>query len=483
MATICKSAPLGSLALLALCACTAQSPDRTAPDSLRFAVPSEWSGAKATGAVADAWWADFGDATLSTLIAEALAFNHDSHASAARIEAAAIRARLAGADLEPRLEGRLNGTRQRQNFVGLPIPGSSGVLSRTFESYGLSLAASWEIDLWGRVRAGASAAIADHEAVRDDAIAFQHSLAAQVAKAWFAVLDARSQVELAEQTVASYTTTSDWVRRRYESGARPALDLRLAENTLASARSLEQARREQLARATRRLELLLGRYPKGAIAQGALPKMPASLPGGQPLELLRRRPDIRAAERRLAAKSRRIDEARAALFPRISLTGSGGTSTAEFEDLLDTDFRVWNLAANLVQPILDGGRLRGNIALRRAEAREAAELYAQTTLRAFQEVESELASDKLVRQRVAHALEAERTAKAALALADRRYTSGLTEFQAVLESQRRALDASSQVLDLRRRQLDQRVDLYLALGGGYRRFVEPAAREEPVKKP
>jgi outer membrane protein, multidrug efflux system len=183
--------------------------------------------------------------------------------------------------------------------------------------------------------------------------------------------------------------------------------------------------------------------------------------------LLERRPDLIAAERRLEASDARWAQARASLYPRISLTASGGTRTRELADLVSSDFSVWTLAANLAQPIFEGGRLRAGVDLAKARSGEAAAQYSGAVLRAFMEVESALRAEQLLAEREGHLEKATREAQAALRLARQRYASGLEDFVTVLEAQRRVLEAEGQLISVRRLRLDTRVDLHLALGGGF----------------
>jgi NodT family efflux transporter outer membrane factor (OMF) lipoprotein len=464
---------LSPFAGLALGACAAAPPPATTETGV--ALPPAWSAAAtaARSAGANVWWRSFGE-PLGTVIEEALAHNHELRAAGARIAAAQAQARLAGAELYPQLDAALQASRQRLNFIGFPIPGTSRPPSRTFDSYGLSLNASWELDLWGRVRDRESAALADVEASLAELDAARLSLAAQTAKVWFAVLEARLQLELARATAASYATTLANVRERYERGVRPSVDLRLARNSLASAQALANARAEQHDRARRQLELLLGRYPAGAVRDaGELPALPGPVPAGLPSELLGRRPDLVAAERALAAAGARAAVARAALLPRISLTASAGTTSDALEDLLDGDFFAWSLAGSLLQPLFAGGRLRADADLALARQQEAAARYAQQALTAFTEVESALAAAAILGARESALDTAAREADAARALAEQRYRDGLGDFIGVLEAQRRALIGASDLLAVRRQRLEVRIDLHLALGGGFANEAAP----------
>jgi outer membrane protein TolC len=194
-----------------------------------------------------------------------------------------------------------------------------------------------------------------------------------------------------------------------------------------------------------------------------------------PADLLARRPDLAAARQALIASDWRVAQSKAALLPRLSLTASGGTSTEELSELLDPDFKVWNLAANLAQPIFQGGRLRAGVDLSNAETRQALARYQSAVLRAFAEVESALAAEENMIRREERLREAAEQSSAALQLAQDRYQAGLDSFITVLEAQRRSLEADTQFVTVRRVRLENRVDLHLALGGSFSPGEDPRA--------
>jgi outer membrane protein TolC len=236
----------------------------------------------------------------------------------------------------------------------------------------------------------------------------------------------------------------------------------------ANARTAVQARRQAADRAVRQLEILLGRYPARTMDVDADLGEPLSdVPAGLPADLLARRPDLEAAERRLAAAGRRQSESRRALLPRLTLTSSGGRTGSQLEDLLDGDFTVWSLAAGLLQPIFQGGRLRAQVARSGALTDAAVADYANRVLEACAEVETLLAAEGHLRdQESAQAVAAEQAA-AARDLARDRYESGLDDVIPWLSAQRAAADAQGRLLEVRRRRLESRVDLHLALGGDF----------------
>jgi outer membrane protein, multidrug efflux system len=432
--------------------------------------PATWlAGPVSQGAVVDSWWTLFGAEELTGTVQEALQANLDLRRFLARWDAAVAQARIAGAPMLPGLDVGAGSQRQQQVFVGLPIPGREGepLVSRS-TVHALSFNLSWELDLWGRMRAGQRAALAEVQASEEDYRAALVSVAGQTVKLWLAVAEAQRQRELAQSTADNFSATARQVRGRYERGLRAALDLRLSLHNEAMADAMVHLRERELEGLTRQLEILLGRYPAGQwVISNSLPEVPSALPAGLPSTLLERRPDLVAAERRLAASLARVDEAKAALFPRISLTTSGGRTSGELEDLLSSQFNFWSVAGNLAQPLLQGGRLQANVALSEARAREAVEQYRLAALRAFGEVEMALASDQWLERRETDLSRAVEHSQAASRLAEERYRMGLIDFVTLMEAQRSAFNAESEFILVRRQRLDNRVDLCLALGGGF----------------
>ncbi|MBI2502860.1 MAG: efflux transporter outer membrane subunit [Candidatus Latescibacteria bacterium] len=463
--------------LLALVLAGCAAAPRVSPPDLE--VPSAWTLTAAVGAVDSLWWSGLGDSLATGLVLQALGHNYNLQAAAARLDAALAQARIAGAPLWPQAGVDLSGARARRNFIGLPIPGAGDrVLTSTSTTYGASLNLGWEVDLWGRLRAGTAAARADVQVARAELRGAHLSLAAQTLRAFFAAVEGRRQIELAQATVDNFSLSSRQVRDQYERGLRPSLDLRLALSSLAGAEaSLAQRQRLQRA-ALRQVEVLAGRYP-GALLQTSaeLPPLPPPVPAGLPAELVGRRPDLVAAERRLAAADARLAAARAALYPRLSLTASGGRSSGELGDLLDGDFAVWNLVGNLSQPLFQGGRLRAGVDLARAGREGAVAAYAQVLLQAFAEVESALDAETFLQTQEQALRTAADEALAARRLAEERYQRGLSDMITLLTAQNSAFESESRWLATRRQQLEARVDLHLALGGGF--APEPDTDDSP----
>ncbi len=446
------------------CAFQAKTP------KLDMETPLDWSSEPEShrGEISQ-WWMRFGDQRLNDVVEAVLRRNYDLQAAAARVEGTAAVARIAGADLYPQISAGLSGSRQKRNFVGFPFPGSeSDVPSATNNLFGVSLNVSWEIDLWRRLRAGQAAAVGDWMAAEADLWGYRLSLIGQTVKAWFAAVEVEQQIRLSEATLTNYQATDRQVLRRYRLGLTPSLDVRLSSSNVLSQEALLIQWRNQLQQIKRQLEALLGRFPKGAIRLSeGLPRVTERVPAGLPADILHRRPDLVAAESRLMAANARVAESRKALYPRISLTSSAGTSSDELNNILKGDYSVWNLVGNLLQPLFQGGRLRAGVDLAKTRESEALAVYARTALEAFREVETALTAERLLSERETALRKAAAQAVAARELADDRYTRGLTDLIAVLEAQRRAFLSQSQLLGVQRQRLENRVDLYLALGGGF----------------
>lgn len=433
--------------------------------------PQNWQTKADTATPADTlWWATFDDSLLHSVVAQALVYNRDLHAAAARLNAARAQAKMAGAPLFPQLNASLSRTERKQNFIGFPIPGQAEdeVLSNTSTTYGVSVNATWEIDLWGRLGAGVAVALANYQATQATYRGARMSLAAQTTKAWFAAIEAKRQRELARATYEDNRTSHEQVRARYERGVRPSLDARQSQSNLASSQDRLHQREQLFDLSIRQLEVLLGQYPAGTFAiADDLPPVPHPVPAGLPADLIARRPDLIAAERRFAASQANHKAARRARYPRISLTASGGTSTDALGELLNGDFGVWSLIGNLTQPLFQGGRIKGNIDLTRAREHEAAALFAQAVLQAYREVENALSAEAYLAKREAALTTAAEQAREARRLAEDRYYRGLSDLLTMLQTRSTAYQTESQLLAVRRQRLNARIDLHLALGGGF----------------
>ncbi|MDG1357906.1 MAG: efflux transporter outer membrane subunit [Akkermansiaceae bacterium] len=431
-------------------------------------VPGKWAATNQARVGVDIDWVKrFNDNALSQFVDEALSSNYEMSIAAERVARAYEAARVEGALTKPQLTLSSNADRRKTRFIGFPFGGST--LS---ESYGVDLKVDWELDVWGRARAGKSAAIAEWQAGSLDYRAARASLAAQVCKAWFALAEANQQVSLARRALRTREQTEDAVRGRFQRDMQEeggsASQLRLSQTDVATAKAELANRQGNQDNARRQLELLMGRYPAARLlGRVALPAVASTPPSGLPSELLLRRPDIMAAERRYAAKVKRIKEAQLAIFPSFTITGSTGTTTEALSNIVNSDFGVWSVGANLLQPLLTGGRVRGEIRARKSSQREALAALHQTVLSAFGEVEQALSGELWLRRREREMLEARDLARDAAQAAEDDYREGNGNVLTLFVAETRKIQLESQSVALRRLRLNNRIDLHLALGGGF----------------
>lgn len=437
--------------------------------------PGQWAATKEARAGIDRRWVRrIGGSELQGLVDQAIAENQDLEAAAARVDRASAEARIAGAGRLPSLGIGSNGQRTKQNFIGFPFAGGGGgIPSVIAQQFGVNLTAAWEVDIWGRLKAGEEAAIADKEARRYDYQAARASLAGQVIKAWLALAESNEQVTLATEGLAARKVLANAVRERFERAivddGGSASQVRRTAAEVANGEGALAQRKQERERAVRQLEILLGKYPSGKLTEGArLPRFPGATPSGLPSELLTRRPDILAAERALASAGRRVKQRKLARFPSLNLTASGGTLAESLRDVLDSDNDVWSVGGSATQPIFEGGGIAADIAREKASEREQIAILRKTVLDAFGEVEQALVAEAFLAER-------ERAGKRATDLSREAAESAFEEFNAgtgsvlnLIEAKEQEINTASQYVAIKRLRLENRVDLHLALGGDFR---------------
>jgi outer membrane protein, multidrug efflux system len=416
----------------------------------RFRAP----GAAPTGMLEANWVAGFQDDQLTAAIIEAIRNNPDLIVAAERVQQAILRANLAGARLYPSVDVLARG--------GTKLSGDNSGIQ------GVLLTANWELDLWGRVRYGRAAATADAEASRADFEFARQSMAAIVARNWMLAIEAGLQAEIARATIREGEELIRLAETRARVGVGNSEEIYIARATVGSYR--DALREIELAReqAVRSLELLLGRYPAAAAAvTPTLPRQPDPVPAGLPSALLERRPDVIAAERRVAAAFNRVGEAKAARLPAIALTSGVSAISSELFVLKDHSNPVWNLGANLVAPLFQGGALKTQVEIRTAEQRQAVAAYASVGLRAFGDVESALAAEGAARDREAILTETLADYQRAYEIVQTQFRVGSTDLRLVTQRQLTINATNAALIRVQVEQRIQRVNLYLALGGGY----------------
>jgi len=458
---------VGVVFLVTVTACALRQP----PDTVEMrrealpnlAVPERWSAQGGVpSAVSAGWLATFRDERLDALVREALANNPDLRVAAARVEQAAAHARLAGAAIYPQVNVMARG--------GGKMSGDSSGLE------GAGVFASWELDLWGRVRSQREAAELQYASVDLDAEYARQSIAALVAKSWFLATEARMQKAIAEEMAAASTRLVGLARDRQRVGKGDEYDVRVAQASLQGYQDVVRQLDLGFQQALRALESLAGRYPAAAIeAPAQLAARPGPVPAGMPSDLLERRPDVVAAERRVAAAFYRVEEAKAARLPKISLTASGTSVSSELFVLKSHDNPVWGAGASLVMPIFTGGALQAQVEIRTAEQQVAVADYGRIGARAFGEVENALSSEFSLDARDVILTQAVAENERALELANVRYRVGSADLRAVQQQQLALYAARTSLLRVQSERLVQRVNLYLALGGGWIESAEKSA--------
>jgi len=466
MRMICMS--VAALALLSGCKTLDFRPEPTEIIVEKTEAPAnDWTEYAADELPATDWVAAFNDPFLSQLVNEALQSNTRIRAAEALYDAAIARVDIADADKLPLVSGSGRATRSQFGFElfdnnhGVP----DGAFTNASSNWGIN--ASWEPDLWGRIDDQIRSSELDAQAAQADYAGARLAITSQVSQTWFNLIEARLLLELAERETQTRERSLRLTQRRFESGVAGSSDVRLARSGVANSEAQEALRKQQVAALSRGLEILLRRYPADEIEAAAdLPFLPVLNGAGIPSQMLTRRPDLLAAERRLEGQGLSVDIARKALYPRISLDGGLSTGGGAFNRIFDLDSLIASLVANLTQPIFNGGSLKANIRQQEAFLRREAENYAGSVLDAYLEVENALdAEQRLAEREAALRTSLDEAIKAEERL-ERRYAEGLASILQLLDAQSRRISAESQLISARTERLNNRVRLYVALGGG-----------------
>ncbi|QKS29439.1 MAG: efflux transporter outer membrane subunit [Candidatus Accumulibacter similis] len=461
------------VALLALLA----SGCMVGPDYVRppLDAPAGWrlSDQDARALANTAWWEQFADPVLNDLVATALRENRDLMIASARVEQFAGNYGFVRSGLFPQLGASADARRQRD--VGAVVLGAGQ--DNTFSTYNVVLNASWEIDIWGRIRRQTEAARAQLLASEEGRRGVILSLVGSVAGAYVNLRDLDRQLEIARATAKSRGESYELFKLRFAGGLISVLELSQNrsqyEEALATIPPLEKA----IAQQENGLSVLLGRNP-GAIPRGksidqlTLPAIPAGLPS----ELLERRPDLRRAEQDLIAANALIGAAKAAYFPTISLTGLFGYSSTSLGNLFQGENKVWNYGLPISMPIFTAGALAGQLQSAEAAQQQALFAYQKAIQEAFREV-----NDALINQdRTREQLHAQRRQVEALrqyaATAHLRYDNGYTSYIEVLDAERSLFNVQLQYTQTQQAEFQAMINLYLAMGGGWVNEADQLAR-------
>ena len=458
---------LATVAALAMAACST-APDYRQPTAATppaFKEAAGWQTAGTAVPPAGKWWQAFGDATLDGLEEQVAGGNFDLAAATARYEQARGLVRQARSDLYPEIGLGASAGRQRVS-AGRPLSPTDSAATYSVATVGPSL--DYEVDLFGRVRNSIRANTAAAQASEADIAGLRLGLQAQLATAYFDMRGLDARIVLLRETVTAFERAFRLTDTRHRGGIASGIDVSRAQSQLSSARAELSSVAIARQRDEHAIAVLTGRPPaEVTIAVVDRQLAPPAIPAGLPSTLVERRPDIAAAERRVAAANARIGVARAALFPSLTLGASGGFQAATGA-LFSASNTFWALGpVSAALAVFDGGRRRAGVRIARADYDETVATYRQTVLDAFREVEDDLSAQRLLAAQEKDQHVAADAAARTRDLALTRYRDGAADYLDVVTAQTAALDAQRALLDLRSRQLQTATDTIRALGGAY----------------
>lgn len=453
-------------AALLLAGCTSMAPKYERPAAPVAAAFSDTATAGATRPAADiAWQSFFVDERLKRLIEIALKNNRDLRVAVLNIEAARATYGVRRADLYPNLGAGLTGQRGPSQLTGR--------LTSLFNA-GIQLS-TWELDLFGRIQSLGHAAAAQYLGSEEGRKAAQISLVTAVANTYLSLLADDELLAITRDTLGTREDSFKLNKLKFDNGAASELDLRQAESLLEAGKVTLAALTRQRAVDENALVLLLGQAipadlpPPLAIGEQ---RLAADLPAGLPSEVLTRRPDVRQAEQQLIAANANIGAARAAFFPRISLTGSAGSASSELDGLFKSGTKAWTVSGSLIQPIFDAGRNSANLDLAKTNREIALAQYEKSIQNAFREVQDALAGRATLGEQARAQLAQANAEQTRFKLADLRYRNGAASYLDVLDAQRALFTAQQAVVQVQAAVVQNQVTLYKVLGGGW---TEPGA--------
>ena len=467
----------GFLILLAA-GCVSVGPDYKTPE---LPVPAVWQEGEDPALVPAeeeviCWWTLFDDPLLEQLIEMGRQSNLDLRIAVARVKEARARLGVAAGENWPAVDAAGSAMRQRSSENSL----SQG--SGTNSVYNVGLDASWELDLFGRISRSVEAARAVYQASEEDRVDVLISLYAEIARTYFNVRTSQARLAAAEGNLTSQRQVLDLTRSRFRNGLATGLDVAQAERVLAASEAAVPPLRIELTRAINSMAVLLGK-PPGALFDelsepAPIPVPPAQVTVGVPADLLRQRPDIRRAERQLAAQTARIGIATADLYPRLSLSGSFAFEALESGDLFKSGSRAFAFGPTVRWLLFDGNRVRNQIKVEDALAEQALYQYEQSMLNALNEAENAMTQYLQQRDTLAALERSQQAGRRSVKLATGLYKDGLSDFQNVLDSQRALFEIENQLAAARGDTVINLVQLYKAIGGGW----NPAGPQDVSKE-
>ncbi len=456
-----------SLAVLFLARCTVgpryAQPTVTVPPA--YKETGKPGGKPSAQKLPDQWWKLFGDPQLNTLEAQISVSNQNLKQAQAQYLQARALVRFYRADEYPLVTAGASATREH---LAANRPPKSNFSGKTFSDFVVPGDLSYEVDAWGRVRRAVESAAESAQANGADLAAVNLSLQSELAVDYFELRSADAQEKLLDSTVADYEKTLQLTEKRYRGGLASDLDVQEAKAQLEATRSQEIDVRVGRAQFEHAIAVLIGKPPaEFTLAFMPLTGSPPAVPVGLPSQILEQRPDVAAAERRVAAANAQIGVAKAAYFPQFSLTAAGGFESGTLTTLLQGPGGFWSLGAGAVEAVFEGGRRHAVTEQAQAFYAQTVAAYRQTVLTAFQDTEDNLAALRILSQEAATQNLAVEAAQRSVVLSLNQYKGGLVDYLQVLTAQTSSLTAQRAALDILRRRMDATVGLIQALGGGW----------------
>jgi NodT family efflux transporter outer membrane factor (OMF) lipoprotein len=443
-----------------------KAPTNSAPAGYKAAELGSWKQGQPLDAVPKgSWWQVFGDETLNNLEAQALTSNQNLQAAFARVNQSRATARVARGEFLPNLNLDPSFTRQRYSPNQTPSFGNL-----TANGFNMPLDLSYEVDLWGRVRRSFESARADAQASLANYYGVLLTLQSDVAMNYFSLRALDAEIATVTGTVNLRKEQVQLVRSRFDGGIGSDLDVARAETELATTEAEAASLAQRRAELENAIAILAGKNPSTftlAANTNSWAPQPPEIPAGLPADLLERRPDVAEAERQLASANAHIGIAKAAFFPVLTLTGSGGFVSGDIDSLFKWDSRTWSIGPSLSLPLFAGGRNRANLQRSKAVFEESVALYRQRVLVAFGEVENSLSGIHYLDVQAEAQQRAVTNARRAADLATDRYRSGIVGYLEVVDASREALQSERANAQLNGQRLIASVQLIKALGGGW----------------
>ncbi len=432
------------------------------PEVVNVDVPEIWGSTTESGEISENWLDDLADPRLTSIVKDAMANNHQLAEQKLQVDVAREAVIISGANQYPEITLGFDASR-----IQTVVSESSKSLATNFD---LGLIFSWEIDLWGKLSDAEKQSMLSLYSAQAQLKNTSLTLAADVARAWYQVIVNRELLELFSRREENLQDALEIITQSYEQGINNAVDIYLSRDTVEQEAARVAGQKQVLTESIFALQLLLAKYPDGNLeTQQKLPLIGSTIKPGLPSDLLKRRPDIQQVWFELLETDTALAIAHKNRFPSLSLVAATSDVSEELGSLLNGSSLAWSLIGSLTQPIFNAGRLKATEEQARTRVIQAEKRYLDRLLFAFSEVETAISKQFSLIQRYNSRLASEKNSIAAYTLSFEQYLLGLVSYTTVLESQRRAFDAESSVIELRNQLIQNRIALYLALGGDFSR--------------